>query len=302
MTPPAAHDQPLVSVVIATYNMGKFVASSIESVLGQTWSNIEVVVVDDGSTDDTLDRLAAYRTDPRVTVVVQQNLGQPRAKNAGLSLAKGSFIAFCDADDMWLPHKLATQIPIFSKDPRIGVVYSSIKTLPSKPEDGESAHLHRGEILEALFLRNFIPFGTAVIRRECLLQSGFFDESISMGIDWDLWLRIALHWRFDFTPDPTYVYRSWEGQMSRNWRGRYDHAFIIMDRFLTRYPERLPSNIVATAYADTYTNLAREELRNVGMPASLATLRKALRKRVTFWPAWRLMLLMPLLYFRMRRK
>lgn len=294
---------PEVSVVIATYNMGRFVSEAVESVLAQAAVELEVIVVDDGSDDDTLAVMEAFKADPRVRLVVQQNQGQPRAKNAGIRASRGRFIAFCDADDYWLPNKLALQLPLFENNARVGVVCSSTLALQ---EDGQvrshpHAPLQRGRVLESLFQRNIIPFGTAIIRRECLDQAGLFDESIAMGIDWDLWLRIAVDWEFDFTPEPTYVYRIWSGQMSRNWRGRYEHAFRIMAKFLACHPDRVAPAVVASAYADTYTNLAAEELNHVGMRACLATLGKALRHRATFWPAWRLLLLMPWYRYRALR-
>lgn len=295
--------KPEVSVVIATYNMGRYLAEAVNSVLAQPDVDLEVVVVDDGSTDDTLEVMTAFAADPRVRLIAQENRGQPRAKNAGIRASRGRFIAFCDADDYWLPDKLALQLPLFERNPRIGVVCSGTLALH---EDGEvrshpHAPLQRGRILEALFLRNLIPFGTAVVRRECLEQVGLFDESIAMGIDWDLWLRVAVDWEFDFTPEPTYVYRIWDGQMSKNWRGRYEHAFRIMANFLASHPGRVPPGVVATAYADTYTNLAAEELNHVGVGACLGTLGKALRHRGTFWPAWRLLLLAPWYRFRALR-
>lgn len=172
--------------------MGQYVSEAIDSVLQQVQFQPTVVVVDDGSTDNTQEVLSKYRDNSRVTIVIQSNQGQPRAKNAGLRAANGSFIAFCDADDYWLPDKLQRQMPLFS-DPRVGVVYSPAVQLF---EDGStkqtaSDNLARGYILDSLFLHNFVPFGTAVVRRECFARSGLFDESRQMGIDWELWLRLA---------------------------------------------------------------------------------------------------------------
>jgi glycosyltransferase involved in cell wall biosynthesis len=291
---------PQVSVVIATHNMGQFVAQAVDSVLTQADADLEVVVVDDGSTDSTPEALGAYRQESRVRVITQDKQGQPQAKNAGIRASRGRYIAFCDADDYWLPNKLARQLPLFARNPRVGVVYSSILALR---EDGSlharpERQFFRGQVLDQMFLHNLVPFGTAVIRRECLEQAGAFDESIPMGIDWDLWLRIAIDWEFDFVPESTYVYRIWAGQMSRDWRGRYDCALRIMGGFLERYPDRLPAGIVASAYADTYTNLAAEHLHHAGMAQCLSTLRRALAHRADFWPAWRLLLSMP--WYRVR--
>lgn len=291
----AGDGAPPVSVVIATYNMGEYVAQAVSSVLEQTTSDLEVVVVDDGSTDATQEALRIFCEDPRVRVIQQENQGQPRAKNAGVRAARGRYIAFCDADDYWLPNKLAVQLPLFEQNPKVGVVYSPV--LMFHPDGSLREQVgHRfchGNVLDEMFLRNIVPFGTAVVRRECFEQLGGFDESIPMGIDWDLWLRLAVHWEFDFASEPTYVYRIWHGQMSKNWRGRYDCAFRIMAKFLEYYPDRLSERVIATGYADTYTNLAAEYLRHVGMAASITTLGKALAHRADYWPAWRLLLTMP---------
>ncbi len=286
---------PEVSVVIATYNMGQYVAEAVESVLAQTRPSLEVIVVDDGSTDDTQSRLERFNTDPRVVVLSQENSGQAKAKNAGLLRSKGRFLAFCDADDLWLPDKLERQLPLFEQNPGTGVVYSRAIALCSdgSREEFQTPSCVRGDVLHAMFVRNIVPFGTAVVRRECLFETGLFDESLAMGIDWDLWLRVAVKWEFDFVPEPTYVYRVWDGQMSNNWRGRYEYALRIMASFLATHRERLPSGIVSLAYADTYTNLAAEELHHVGVRACTRTLWSALKHKPGFWPAWRLLLLMP---------
>ena len=300
--PPVATDgkAPLVSVVIATYNMGEYVAQAVSSVLGQPNVDLEVVVVDDGSTDATREVLREFLGDPRVRVIQQENQGQPQAKNTGIRATRGRYIAFCDADDYWLSNKLAVQLPLFEKNPKVGVVYSRVFKLHQDHSMHERVEhlLYRGDILKKLFVRNIVPFGTAVVRRECFEQLGVFDESIPMGIDWDLWLRFAVRWEFDFVPEPTYVYRVWHGQMSKNWQGRYDCALRIMARFLERHPDRLPGRIVATGYADTYTNLAAEHLRHTSVAASIAILWKALEYRADFWPAWRLLLAMP--WYRIR--
>ena len=102
-------EQPLVSVVIATYNMGQYLPLAIDSVLNQSWSNLEVVVIDDGSQDDTPEQMTRYEKDTRVRYFPTENRGQPQAKNKGLQESKGDFIAFCDADDLWQPCKLEVQ-------------------------------------------------------------------------------------------------------------------------------------------------------------------------------------------------
>ena len=287
---------PDVSVVIANYNMGQYVAAAVQSVLDQPDFCLEVIVVDDGSTDGSLAALEPFRTDPRVRIIAQPNRGQPRAKNAGLHASRGRYVAFCDADDYWLPNKLRVQIPILERKPEVGVVYSPFITIDGAGRISQPPpfRFYRGKVLETLFQTNIVPFGTAVVRRSCLEQWGGFDESIPMGIDWELWLRLAVRWEFDFADEATYVYRVWEGQMSKNWRGRYDYALRIMDQFLERHPGMLPANIVRTAYADTYTNLAAATLADHGLAAAIAPLRRAFSYRLGYWPTWRLLLSAPI--------
>lgn len=286
---------PIVSVVIATHNMAEHVCEAVTSVLRQTFTDLEVILVDDGSTDNTQERLRQFESEPRFRRLVTPKQGQPRAKNAGIDEARGKFVAFCDADDYWLPRKLELQMPVFSTSERIGVVYSPATALHV---DGRQ-HLLQGpkclcgDVLEEMFVRNVVPFGTAVVRRVCIDDVGVFDESIPMGIDWDWWLRISTRWHFHCIPESTYMYRIWGGQMSKNWRGRYDCALAIMDKFLAANPDRLPRGIVATAYADTYTNLAGHLLKHAGPAACLDTLRKALSAKPHHLPAWGLLLGLP---------
>jgi glycosyltransferase involved in cell wall biosynthesis len=292
---------PEVSVIIATYNMARHLGEAVTSVLAQRSHDFEVIVVDDGSKDDTGRVLAGFAQDRRVRVIRQDNQGQPKAKNAGIQASRGRLLAFCDADDYWLPDKLERQLPLFARSSQPGVVYSPVSIL----QDDGTLHTPRqdclrGDILGELFVRNVVPFGTAVVRRECIEAAGGFDESIPMGIDWDLWLRIAAHWHFDCVPEPTYVYRVWAGQMSHNWQGRYECALKIMASFLANHPGRIPQVVVDTAYADTYTSLASAHLEHVGAWQCLSYLSRALRHRATYAPAWRLLLGMP--YYLLRDK
>ncbi|MEP3560944.1 MAG: glycosyltransferase family 2 protein [Marinobacter sp.] len=251
-------DQPLVSVVIATYNTDQYLPDAVASVLAQSWNNLEVVVVDDGSEDDTPARMALFDNDERVRYIRTENRGQPKAKNLGLKEAQGDFIAFCDADDLWAKNKLEVQMPKFS-DPRVGVVYSEVSYIDqnSTPIAKEPPYTrYSGKVTDALVISNFIPFGTSVIRRKCLEQNGGFDEELPMGIDWDLWLRYSVDWEFIYCPEVTYVYRIWPGQMSKNYRGRYDNAFRILRKFINANPSKVSQRLASRAWADMYIGRA----------------------------------------------
>lgn len=252
----SSHEKPLVSAIIATYNMGQYLSGAIQSVLDQKNVALELIVVDDGSTDATRAIVERYLTDSRVRYIYQANGGQTKAKNAGLRAARGRYIGFCDADDMWHSDKLSLQLPLMEKDPRTAVVYGRICPIDAKGAALESdATLgYTGHITEQLFIENFIPFGSALIRRSALDEVNGFDEARRMGIDWDLWLRISVNHRFDFTPSVVYFYRVWEGQMSNNWKGRYENAFSIMRDFEKAHPGLISPAVRRKAYALSYSN------------------------------------------------
>lgn len=246
--------QPLVSVVIATYNMAQYLGAAVDSILAQTWQNLEVIVVDDGSTDNTAEVMARYNNNAKIKYIQNENQGQPKAKNCGINNTNGDFIAFCDADDLWEPYKLEHQMPLF-QNPKVGVVYSDISNIDEfdKRYELPRQHVfHRGKITNQIIMYNFIPFGSSVFRRACIEKNGIFDESFRMGIDWDLWLRYSIDWEFDYTDSRTYVYRVWSGQMSKNYRGRYDHAFLILNKFISKHGSKLPKLVIANAKADNY--------------------------------------------------
>lgn len=255
---------PLVSVVLASYNMGRYLPMAVESVLASSYPHIEVIVVDDGSTDDTGARMAPLLADARVRYFRQENQGQPRAKNRGLREARGEYIAFCDADDLWEPEKLALQLPRFG-DPAVGVVYSEVSFIDERGRryDRPPAYQrHSGMVTTQLLLKNFIPFGTSVFRRQCMERNGMFDERYRMGIDWDLWLRYSLDWGFAYVPDRTYIYREWSGQMSNNYRGRYEFAAQILENFQRQHGHRLAAGALRRAWADIHVSRGWVYARN----------------------------------------
>jgi glycosyltransferase involved in cell wall biosynthesis len=247
-------DRPLVSVVIAAFNMGNFVAQTVESVTNSSYGNLEIIVVDDGSTDNTKDAIDSLLSDNRVRYIYQENAGQTRAKNRGVEESSGAFIAFCDADDYWVSEKLELQLPFFD-EPKVGVVYSEVSYVNDKGELYEKPAPYErfsGKVTEQLLLKNFVPFGTAIFRRECITVCGGFNEQYKMGIDWDLWLRYSLKWEFAYLPVSTYVYREWDGQMSNNHRGRYESAFLILSNFEAEFGKEVESKALKKAWADNY--------------------------------------------------
>ncbi|MBI4395602.1 MAG: glycosyltransferase [Elusimicrobia bacterium] len=247
-----------VAVVITCYNYGAYLPRAIESALGQTHEDLEIVVVNDGSTDDTGMAASRYLVDPRVSVVALANGGQARAKNAGLRATKAEYVAFLDADDAWEPSKLEKQLPLF-EDPAVGVVYSRMRFVD--PDGRPCAHPprelppFRGDALRPLLRDNFVPFSSAVARRECFQESGLFDESLPMAIDWDLWLRFSLRYRFDYVDEPLVAYRlGHSGQMSKDLLRRQACCDRIFARFVAAHAERINRADLRRARAHTYNS------------------------------------------------
>ena len=252
-------DTPLVSIIMAAYNAADFIAEAIESVLNQTYKNIELIIVNDGSKDGTEQIVKNYLPSNKVKYLSQENAGQTVAKNNGIKNASGNIIGFCDADDYWHAEKLEKQLSILFSDEKIGVVYSDIQAINQHGEKiklTEKLNGKQGNLLDDLLFDNFIPFGSAIFRIECINEHGGFNESYRMGIDWDLWLRFSTSWKFGFSTEKLYFYREWEGQMSRNYNGRYTGALIILENFKNRYPSYIPQKTYRKAVSDIYANYA----------------------------------------------
>ena len=283
----------LASVVIATYNMGHYLPEAVRSVLAQSYPNVDVQIVDDGSTDDTPTIVRQWDAHPRVRLHRESNAGQAHAKNQGIALSRGDFVAFLDADDVWLPEKLARQMPLFTGRPEVGVVYSGYERMDGegRPLPTGPTQMHRGRVSGALLIENFVTFSSAVVRRECLERYGAFDETFGMGIDYDLWLQLSAHCLFDFIAEPTVRYRIWPGQMSKNYRQRYESGIRIMQRFLERNPGVVGDSVARRAWAHTYTGRGDNTLwHEQDRVAALRDYLRALSFRPAYWPAWRSML------------
>jgi len=252
----------LVSVVISCYNYGDYLRLALKSVLAQTYSNVEVIVVNDGSTDNTEEVAKSFENKLRLTYIPQVNQGHAHAKNTGIRNAHGDFVAFLDADDLWAPDKLSKQLACFNK-PEVGVVYCRMKFIGPQGEDRfvdlGTRHLdpRRGQVSEALFFDNFVPFSSAVVRKEVFSKIGLMDENVKMGNDWDFWLRASVDFEFDYVDEELLLYRiGHAGQMSKNQEERQRCSDLIMSKFLKTHPGVVSLSSLKSALVYTYTNRA----------------------------------------------
>ncbi|HNS52801.1 MAG TPA: glycosyltransferase [Anaerolineae bacterium] len=203
---------PAVSVIIPTFNSAATICQAIDSVLAQTLGDLEIIVVDDGSTDDTARRLRPY--EDRIDYYYQPNQERSVARNRGIGRSRGTFIAFLDADDYWLPSKLELQLPVMRAHPELGLVYSWVnvvdqsgKTVGRLGHDLPHPESTGADYFEQLLLGDSVPTPSVVVRRDCLDSVGLFDESITYCEDWDLWLRIAGRYPFGHVAQVTACYR-----------------------------------------------------------------------------------------------
>jgi glycosyltransferase involved in cell wall biosynthesis len=213
---------PRVSVIIPTYNRAHLIGEAIDSVLAQTYRDFEVILVDDGSTDNTRDVLRKY--DGQITYLYQDTQGRSKARNTGIGMATGEYIAFLDSDDVWLPHKLERQVPLLDADLAIGLIHSFTEVIDEHgrllPEATSSRlvaydkALKKGYTYEAMSGHCLMFLSTVFIRRECLEAVGPFDPDIPAFEDWDLYLRVALKYRIATIPEPLVRFRIHKGHTS----------------------------------------------------------------------------------------
>jgi glycosyltransferase involved in cell wall biosynthesis len=183
---------PRVSVIIPTYDSGPLLTDAVESVLAQTVVPSEIIVVDDGSRDDTRKRLEAYAG--RIKSVFQENQGVAAARNHGIRLAQGDLVAFLDADDVWHPRKLEFQTSVMDERPEIGLLGTRVFDWPHGdfPDVGAASELTVSQVTrEQLIVKNYFSTSSVIVRRTVLQRAGPFDVQLQGPEDYDLWLRIS---------------------------------------------------------------------------------------------------------------
>ena len=200
---------PVISVIIPVYNGEKTIRETIESVLNQTFSELELLVINDGSQDSSL-KIVSDIHDHRIKVLSYPNAGVSASRNRGLYHATGELISFIDADDLWLPNKLEDQFKALQENPKAAVAYSWTDWIgESNQLLGRGSYLpEQGDVFAKLLLNDFVASGSnCLIRRQALIEVGSFDESLAHGEDWDLWLRLAARYEFALVPAPQILYR-----------------------------------------------------------------------------------------------
>ncbi len=231
-----------ISVIITTYNYGRFIAGAIESVLGQTHPPDEVIVVDDGSTDDTGATVAGY-AERGVRYLWQANRGISAARNTGIRAGQGDLLAFLDSDDRWLPDKLARQLDHLARFPTVGLITGSEWQVY---EGGRRAYYVRREPVGAtsyypqILIENSIGNASLLlIRRACFDRVGLFNEKVGLGQDWDMWIRIAHVFPIGVVAGPLIQFTRHADSITAGkvWQ-RYASNRVFHHRYIRRVPSR----------------------------------------------------------------
>jgi glycosyltransferase involved in cell wall biosynthesis len=217
---------PVISVIIPSYNRENEIPQAIESVLAQTYKNFEIIVVDDGSTDGTEKRLQEYINKKQIHYFRKDNSGPSSARNYGLNLAKGQYIAFLDSDDLWLPIKLEVQMRRFADQIDLGLVYSNV--LSYNPDQGHvflryNKKLPSGFILDELIYKkvNLVP-SSILVKKSTLDEVGAFDEVLKIHEDRDLHIRIAKICRMEAIQEPLAIFRLHGKILPKDPHSQYD--------------------------------------------------------------------------------
>jgi glycosyltransferase involved in cell wall biosynthesis len=251
-------DQPLVSVVIPTFNRGGYVSLAVESALAQTWPEKEVIVVDDGSTDGTGERLRSFGD--RIRYRFQQNRGHQGASNAGVAMAGGDFVAFLDSDDLWLPGKLARDMEVLLADPSLGMVCSRMEVIDEqgtrtgalKPE------VEPGETLDRVLVTGSALTSSFTIRREVFERVGGLDPSLTRFEDLDLVISVLQEGPIRFLPAPLALYRDHRGNLTKNIRANHLGHYQLARKWVRRFEERASRRIAVERLRVTSRAMARD--------------------------------------------
>jgi glycosyltransferase involved in cell wall biosynthesis len=255
---------PLISVIIPVYNGEKTIRETIASILNQTFQDLELIVINDGSQDATLE-IVEQISDTRLKVFSYSNAGQATSRNRGISHACGEYISFIDADDLWTPDKLEAQLKALQANPQAAVAYSWTDYIDesSQPLQRGSYMSVNGNVYANLLLIDFIGSGSnPLIRQQALTEVGGFNELMTPSEDRDLWLRLAARYHFIAVPSPQVLYRQSINSASTNVLRMEQSSLRVIEQAFTQAPESL-QHLKQFSLANNYKGLIFRALERV---------------------------------------
>lgn len=284
---------PTVSIVIPAYNAMKYLPETVASVMGQTYRDFEIVLVNDGSSDHIKEWVAAQDI-PQLRLISQENRGLSGARNTGIKHALGRYVALLDADDLWEPTKLEKQVQVLEAHPDVGLVYTWTALIDEQGAlTGRYYRRHEeGNVWSTLVEFNVVGCGSVpLLRKSCLEESGEFDENLKSFVeDWDLWLRMARRHLFKVVKEPLVYYRQRPDSASKNWAAmEQSYNLVLQKNFGSHAPELAQFKPRCEGFI--YLNLAWMALQGAGADqgAAMQYQRRAVRAfpqivlRLEFW-------------------
>jgi glycosyltransferase involved in cell wall biosynthesis len=227
---------PKVSVVIPTYNRERLIARAVESVLAQTFKDYEIILIDDGSTDQTKEILRSF--EGRIRYIYQTNAGISGARNRGIQESSGEYIAFLDSDDTWLPEKLAEQVRILDTRPEIGIVYARMPIINEAGKQiGLKPQAESGKNFDELIrLWGDLPTSTVMVRKACFEKAGLFDTTLPPMEDIDMWIRISrFYGLYEIEGKTLALYHYHDDQITKKRAKAYEALIKLYKKILRNY-------------------------------------------------------------------
>ncbi|MGB3760140.1 MAG: glycosyltransferase family 2 protein [Rivularia sp. (in: cyanobacteria)] len=255
---------PKISVIIPAYNAMNYLPDTLDNILKQTYNDFEIIIVNDGSSD-SIEQWFSQIQDRRIKLISQENQGAGLARNTGIINAKGEYLAFLDADDIWESTKLEKQVRILEENPEVGLVYTWVEYIS---ETGQSTgrivkHQAEGNLWEKLIKCNLVECGSvAMVRRSCFDDVGLFDRNLSSFVeDWDMWLRIASRFPFKVANEVLVYYRQHPNGGSKNWQSMEENYNIVIEKAFSSVPSEL-EHLKNKSYTSAYLCLAWKPLQS----------------------------------------
>jgi glycosyltransferase involved in cell wall biosynthesis len=245
-----------VSVIIPSYNKAEYTRRTVESVLAQTYKNIEILVIDDGSKDNTKEVMAQYAG--RIHFIEKANGGACSARNEGIRRATGEYVTFLDCDDLYVPQKIERCVSYLEANPDFGFVYTGVYFIDENDaviSTYDHPNSREGYITSGLILGNFICNSTIVVRQSVLQKAGFFDENFFTPGDWDLWLRFSVIAQAGYIADPLTKYRVIDNYIFNRLELARKEELYMLDKFFKANPDY--QSLKGKAYSNFHLRFAQ---------------------------------------------
>jgi len=252
--------EPLISIITPIYNGKQYISEAIESARAQTYKNFEILLINDGSTDNSYEVIKPYLSDTRIIYIEQQNSGVASARNAAISVAKGQYIGFLDQDDLWHKNKLKEQVAILENDKNIALVHSKQDFIDSRGNKINFSWITGGTgyCFTDMFIKNRIAVLTVLIRKTILDEVGLFNEQLSGADDYEMWLRVTLKHPIKYIDTPLAIYRFHDSNISKNSFKMTILELNTINSIISNYPEalqKIPKNTIKNRLHSLNTQL-----------------------------------------------